>query len=311
MSDGIVIGIDVGGSHITAAALQVNSHELINQSRSDAHYDGKQSKENILKDWANVINTAIRKVDSKNLKGLAFAMPGPFNYSKGIAKYKGVGKLDSLYDTHIPTALKSYLEIPEDLEFRFINDATAFAVGEATLGAAKGTRSSVSITLGTGFGSAFVKDGIPVIVGNSVPPHGCLWHLPFQNGIADDYISTRWFEKECNSQYNIAAKGVKYIAQIAMGSGQTIPLFEEYGRNLGRLLTPWLHKFEAEALVIGGQLVGAYDLFGPKLESFFDSEGVKTRISKSSLMVDGAIIGSSLLFSDSFWSRVKDQLPTI
>ena len=52
-------------------------------------------------------------------------------------------------------------------------------------------KKSLSITLGTGFGSAFISDRIPIVDGPLVPKIGCVYHLPYRDGIADDYFSTR------------------------------------------------------------------------------------------------------------------------
>jgi len=79
---------------------------------------------------------------------------------------------------------------------RFMNDASSFAVGEAWIGNAAGYKRSLFITLGTGFGSAFLEKGIPVVERDDIPPMGCLWHLPFRDGISDDYFSTRWIIKQ-------------------------------------------------------------------------------------------------------------------
>ena len=46
-----------------------------------------------------------------------------------------------------------------------MNDASAFAVGEAWAGSASDFNRSLSITLGTGFGSAFISNHIPIVDG--------------------------------------------------------------------------------------------------------------------------------------------------
>ena len=72
-----------------------------------------------------------------------------------------------------------------------MNDASSFAVGEAWAGSASKFDRSLSITLGTGFGSAFISNRIPIVDGPLVPKLGCIYHLPYRDGIADDYFSTR------------------------------------------------------------------------------------------------------------------------
>ena len=55
---------------------------------------------------------------------------------------------------------------------RFMNDASSFAVGEAWAGSASKFNRSLSITLGTGFGSAFISNRIPIVDGPEVPKTG-------------------------------------------------------------------------------------------------------------------------------------------
>ena len=84
-------------------------------------------------------------------------MPGPFDYVKGICYIRGVAKYENLYGLNISECHCSILGVHDDFLIRFMNDASSFAVGEAWAGSASKFNRSLSITLGTGFGSAFHK----------------------------------------------------------------------------------------------------------------------------------------------------------
>ena len=96
-----------------------------------------------------------------------------------------------------------------------MNDASSFAVGEAWAGSATKVKRSLSITLGTGFGSAFISDRIPIVDGPLVPKIGCVYHLPYRDGIADDYFSTRGFWAGIRNITGKELKGVKELAELA------------------------------------------------------------------------------------------------
>lgn len=99
------------------------------------------------------------------------AVPGPFDYAKGVALFAGVGKFEALYGVDVRAALLGGLwQRPGDVVF--LNDAHAFLAGEWTGGAAHGHRRAVGITLGTGVGSAFLADGLIREDGSGVPPGG-------------------------------------------------------------------------------------------------------------------------------------------
>ncbi len=118
-------------------------------------------------------------------------MPGPFDYVKGYAISVASQNMRNLYGINVSDAVSVNLRTQDDFLIRFMNDASSFAVGEAWQGSASGFNRSLSITLGTGFGSAFISDRIPIVDGPEVPKLGCIYHLPYKDGIADDYFSTR------------------------------------------------------------------------------------------------------------------------
>ncbi|MCB0584869.1 MAG: ROK family protein [Phaeodactylibacter sp.] len=304
----ITIGADIGGGHIVSAAVNTHSGKIIESSRAYVKVNNKASKEVILETWAKALNQTIEKIDLNRLAGIGFAMPGPFEYKTGLARFEGNDKYEALYDVNIREELPAYLRAP-DIPLRFINDATAFAVGVSWLGEGRGFHRVIAITLGTGFGSAYIEDGIPVVNREDVAEQGCFWHLPYEDGIADDYFSTRWFVHEYQKLSGKKAPGVKEVAEAAREREDARNLFITFGRNLGEFFIPWLKKFPADSLVIGGNISHAYPLFGPALEAVFRENGLDTRVTTSSLMEDAALIGSARLFEQAFWGKVKDSLP--
>ena len=302
-----ILGVDIGGSHITCCAVDLGDGRITDGTMVELPVDSKAGMREILKAWAGAIDTVIEQQQARNLRGIGFAMPGPFDYQTGIANFAGSDKFKSLYGVHIETELTGMLRAPAPM--RFINDATAFAIGAAWRGAAQGYKRSIAITLGTGFGSAFVEDGIPVVTGDHVPQHGCLWHLPYQDGIADDYISTRWFEKEYLSLTGQPAQGVKDIAEQASKDSDVAAIFERFGTNLGEILAPWVGRFQSEALILGGNVAGAVDLFATALTGALDRHGVGTDVEVCPLGATAALLGAARLFENSFWRMIEGDLP--
>ncbi|MCB0551253.1 MAG: ROK family protein [Phaeodactylibacter sp.] len=304
----ITIGCDIGGGHILSAAVDTRVGRIIDDSRAYVKVDNKASREQILETWATALNQSIRKAGLSSIAGIGFAMPGPFEYKTGRAMFEGNDKYEALYNVNIREELPEYLVAPQ-LPLRFMNDATSFAVGVSWLGEGKGHHKVVAITLGTGFGSAYIEDGVPVVHREDVAKQGCFWHLPYRDGIADDYFSTRWFVGEYEKLTGQKVKGVKEVAEAAGDSAEVRALFQAFGKNLGDFFVPWLKKFPAGILVIGGNISHALNLFGGALQQPLRENGIETHIAASSLMEDAALIGSARLFEDAFWDKVKDDLP--
>ncbi len=303
------VGTDIGGSHISCALINIQEKQIIRNSLNSQKVNNQASAEEIIRDWTNTLEKTISYSDKNELLGVGFAMPGPFAYDKGVAMFtKDVAKFENLYGVHVAEKLAESLNMQPD-QFRFMNDATAFAVGESWSGEAADVSRSVSITLGTGFGSAFVENELPVLEGKNVPKMGCLWHLPFLQGIGDDYFSTRWFIKSFLEKTGEKVNGVKDIAEIATQNKTAQSIFDQFGSNLADFLGPWLSKFNAEKLIIGGNVSAAYHLYGPALQSKLEQQHVQTKISISKLMEDSALVGSAHLFVDDYWQKIKPLLP--
>ncbi|MFN8241011.1 MAG: ROK family protein, partial [Bacteroidales bacterium] len=249
MNQNIAIGADVGGSHISCAAVDLSSGKVLKNTLSEREVNNKGQAMEILTTWVSCVKESISRLPAPDIKGIGFAMPGPFDYVKGISYIKGVAKYENLYGFNIGDAVLSMINAPHEIDIRFMNDASSFAVGEAWAGKGAGYNKMMCITLGTGFGSAFIEDKVPVVDGPLVPRIGCVYHLPYKDGIADDYFSTRWFTGAYKAITGKELKGVKELALLADSEKAVMDLFTSFGDDLGGFLAPWLKKFGAEILV--------------------------------------------------------------
>ena len=309
MKKTIAIGTDIGGSHISSAAVELASGKILRETLTERVVDNQAQASIIISVWAEVLSSVLSKVPNEKVKGIGFAMPGPFDYVKGISYIRGVAKYENLYGFNITDAISSSLEVPDDFLIRFMNDASSFAVGEAWAGNATRANRSLSITLGTGFGSAFISNRIPIVDGPEVPRLGCIYHLPYRDGIADDYFSTRGLIGRYKNLTGKELDGVKELAELASSEKIVSDLFTDFGEKLGMFLAPWLKKFRAEILVIGGNISHAYNLFDAVFENRLKMEGCDCEVALSELKEDAALIGSAYLLDDEFWRSVQHALP--
>ncbi len=146
------IGIDLGGTNIAAGIVDENCKILFKGSVPTlANRDGKL----IIKDMAalcqRLLDEAGLTVDDIEYAGIA--TPGTANSETGVVEYA-----NNLPFKNFPIAdlLKEYLGVKT---VYIENDANAAAKAEAVAGAARGSKYSVMITLGTGLGGGIVIDG--------------------------------------------------------------------------------------------------------------------------------------------------------
>lgn len=223
----------------------------------------------------------------------------------GISLLNGENhKYESIYGMDIGFALRAYLRLSNKVTIRFINDAAAFAAGEAWVGKSKRMRKSVSITLGTGLGSGFINDGIPIFSGENIPPDGFVYNLPFKNSIADDCFSTRGLVNNYFIHTRNKAKGVKEIAADAKQNMLAMKVFMDFGEELATFLSPYLTQFESEALIVGGSISKSFNLFSSSMQAVFDKSNPNLIVDKSELNELAPIFGSARLINNDFWEKI-------
>ncbi len=302
----ISIGADIGGSHISTIAVDLDGAAILPATYSRYLVNSNGSDEEILSAWKLCLAETCSKSKEHPITGIGFAMPGPFDYDRGIAKFMGVQKFDSLYGIDIRQKMKTCPGLPENISVRFLNDATCFAIGEAWLGEAGNHERVMAITLGTGFGSAFMINGIPIETGDTVPLHGWVYHLPFGDSIADDHFSTRWFIRRYLENTRVKLSGVREIAEIHQTDPAARQIFNEFGKNLGIFLAPLIRNFQADCLVIGGNIANNYDFFKEPFHKELDHKKVRRlRVYVSAMAENAALAGSARLSDDIFYHEVS------
>lgn len=258
----VSLGLDVGGSHVTAAVVGAScaGGQSLHLVRKEINSFGRASE--IIASITACIKEAL--ADGQSVGEIGIAFPGPFDYENGICKVLNVGgKFEQMFGLHVGEALKDATGMP-DTAFRFFNDAHCFAVGAYTLNGLQGKR-TVFLTLGSGFGSSFMESGRLVTHHAALPASCAFYNEPFRESIADDYFSTRWFHHAYRQATGQALMGVRELAE--MDSEVSRGIFNEFGANLGEFLLPWLEEFQCEELVIGGNIARASHLFFNTLEN--------------------------------------------
>lgn len=257
--------LDIGGSHVTAARVDLSTWTTVQGTRHRQVLDAHGTATDIIARLAAAART-LAPFDQQDV--LCVAIPGPFDHTTGFAYFQDVGKFDALYGIDLRQALTRELG-GAPLGISFVHDATAFAVGEWLSGAARGQRKVAAITLGTGIGSAFLDDGHPTTDGPSVPLEGRVDLLRLDGTPLEDHISTRAITRAYGG-----VSGVKQVTDAArQEDNKAIDVINTAFAALARALAPWLKSFGAETLVVGGSMVGSWDVIKRPLREGLNTYG--------------------------------------
>lgn len=298
MNNCLVIGADIGGSHISAALVDLHSGKMVEGASFKEPVNAAAPANEIITHWAKAIGEAINASDTP-VEAIGIAMPGPFDYLNGISYIRGLAKYELLYGLNVRELLKKELNFSGEIYFE--NDASCFGIGESWSGEGMGCERIVAITLGTGLGGTFLISNEVQTGGEGVPEGGYIYNLPYKEGMAEDYISTRWLVNSFNAATGNTVSEAKVINDLATnGNAVAQQLFDQMGTSLGEVLAPWLSTFKADRLVIGGNIRKAHAFFLPSLKKKFQEHNVSTSIHISTNGEKSAIAGAAYLCKQHF-----------
>ena len=265
-----VLAADIGGTHITSALIDMTHRKIVLSSLVRNPVDANGSADTIINSWSNCL---LKAKSNTGVSKICLAMPGPFDYDKGISLMKGQNKYESLYKINIKELLAKTLHT-DPAQLFMENDAACFLQGEVFAGCAAGDYEKViGVTLGTGLGTAVYRKGACYSAD--------LWSLPFGQGIAEDYLSTRWFVQRYQELSGKTISGVKELADEANTHTIAQSIFREFGKALAEFLLYFIEREQPETVVIGGNIANGYELFRKEMEEVVTNNFSSVRIKKS------------------------------
>lgn len=146
------IGIDLGGTNIAVGVVTAEGQIVKKTSvptRAERPFD------EIFADMADCIRRLLSELNltEADIDSIGIGTPGCIDTEKGILIFAGNFKYGKNVDYRAEMA--KHFSIPVYIG----NDANVAALGEARVGAAKGVKNAIMITLGTGVGGGIIIDG--------------------------------------------------------------------------------------------------------------------------------------------------------
>lgn len=264
--------LEIGGTHVTAALVTLRRVPTVGGAVRlplDAH----ASAEHLLESFA----AAGRRLGAPPRSRWGIALPGPFDYARGIGRYHGVGKFGELHGVDVAGGLRQRLGLAV-ADLAFINDARAFLLGEHSLGVAADEPRVMALTLGTGVGSAFLEHGRLIDSGTHVPPEGRVDLLLHGGAPLEDSFSQRAIRRAYRDEARRRAAAVARPEGASDADGSDVPdvraiaalaragddvardVLSAAARALGACISPWVERFGATTLVVGGSMARSWDV---------------------------------------------------
>ena len=166
------IGIDIGGTAVKIGS--VDEDGTIHATETYAvNFDGYETPilQTVVKSCHNFLEKY--RENASEYAGIGVSATGAISTKKGVVEGTA-GHIKNWINSPIRQVMEQEFHIPTEV----LNDANAAALGEAWIGAAKGKKDVVVVTIGTGVGGGILMNG-KILLGASGFA-GELGHIPVQ-----------------------------------------------------------------------------------------------------------------------------------
>jgi glucokinase len=307
-----VLSVDLGGTHLRAALIDQAGKILAHIKTETPKGD---SPDCVVKELVQA-EKECRRENAANVIAAAVMVPGTVDKTNAVVVQ--APNLPCLTKFGLKRAMQDRFGYPVVLE----NDANAAAMGEMWIGAARGCRNVICITLGTGVGGGAIldgklwrgADGSAGEIGHcAVDPFGGLQCKCGNEGCLEMFASATAIVRMAHEHLdefptstlkgeNISAQRV-YLAGLE-GDELAITVFEKVGKYLGVAVANLINLLNPEIIVIGGGVVNGWSLFeGPMREQIaaraFKAQLGKVRIVPAECGDNAGLLGAARLAFDS------------
>ena len=298
--------LDIGGTEIKGCVSDAEGEKTrIRKFPSQA----QKSAEKILDNFSRICRELLKDIDG-SVCGVGMAIPGPFDYQKGISRMQGLNKYDSIYGIPLEPEIKARVPELKEAQFLFLHDIEAFALGESWYGTCRGEEKILCVCIGTGAGSAFVEHRKTIKTGTGVPENGWIYRMPFRESILDDYLSARGLERISLAVMGKAQSGRELSNLAEAGNMEAREVWRRFGADVAEGLLPVLTAYRPDLLLLGGQISKSFRWFGAQLNAVCGKRGISIQIEPetSARAMDGLL--SQLRVPEPGTSRVAEQPKT-
>ena len=283
VNQGLIFAVDLGGTYLRIAL--VDGSGKIHQQSKQRTPKGESP--------VCVVDALVRAAgdwksdDGPAIVAASIMVPGTVDTKNSTVVQ--APNLPSLTNFALKAVLEERLGWPVLLE----NDANAAAVGEMWLGAARGARDVVSVTLGTGVGSGVILDGelwrgahgsAGEVGHTTVDPFSGLKCKCGNVGCLELFASAtaivRMTRENLSRFPDSALNSAELTAERVYDAGRdgdelALSVFKKFGTYLGIGLANLINIIDPEIIVVAGGAVNGWSLFASYMQHEVDERAVR------------------------------------
>lgn len=305
MAEDFIIAIDLGGTNFKIALLDAKYKIRDRRILSTRRFS---KKEELIRGIIDSLNELLSRnqLSRKKIRGLGIGLPGPVDNRLGIVHF--LPNIPGWKEVRLKQILEKKLGLPVFLD----NDANLMSLAEYKLGAARGSRYAVCLTLGTGVGGGIIIEGD--IYRGADNASAEVGHIPINEngprcncgGIAclESYIGNRNIQRQARELFgrNISLEELSVLAK--KGNKKALFIWSSVARRLGLALAGVINLLNPDCIVIGGGVAGAGKILFERLKKVIAKQAMRiqsrrVRIKRAQLGSDAGLIGAAIMVRES------------
>ncbi|MFH1354618.1 MAG: ROK family protein [Candidatus Omnitrophota bacterium] len=304
MSAKFIFAIDLGGTNLKIGIF-------------DLHYrikDKQVLSTKKLKKKEQLISAIVSTVDSmlksnglikKDILGIGLGLPGPIDIKRGIVHF--LPNIPGWKEVRLQKILRSKLKLPVFID----NDANLMSLAEQRLGAAKGLRNVVCLTLGTGVGGGIIIEDRLYRGSNFAA--GEIGHMPINEkgllcncgGVAclEAYVGNAPILNEAKKIFGpgISLEEVSLLAK--RGNKLAEKFWLRIAERLAITIVGVVNLLNPDAIVIGGGVANAGAVLFDRIKHVVKKQAMPVqakavKILRAKLGNNAGLIGAALLVEE-------------
>jgi glucokinase len=284
------IGLDVGGTGLKALAF-TPSGETVAEETAPTQDDGSNR-------WLTNAKKIVAAVEQRCSAGCRVGVAAPgLPAADGRSIMSMPGRLQGLEGLD----WQQWLESPHPVSV--FNDAQAALLGEVWLGAARGAKNVVLLTLGTGVGGAAMVDGN--VLRGKIGRAGHLGHVSLDPNGPPDVANTPGSLEDAIGEHNVVQRSQgrfrstrELVEAARAGNADATRVWQASIQALAAGIAGFINVLDPEIVVIGGGVADADHMLFQPLEALIDRfewrpGGNRVKVMKAQLGRNAGAIGAA------------------
>jgi len=294
----VALGVDLGGTKVEAGLVTADG-AVVDGSRHRRPTGRDVTPTGLREAISAVVGDALAQLPADaDFAGAGIGSAGPIDLAQGtidpvnMPGVHGFGLVEAVRDAVIGAT-----GLPE-VDVRLRHDGGCLALAESWIGAAAGSRASLSIVVSTGVGGGIVMDGRPI--GGASGNAGHLGQTFVDDVTTEETASGPHIVRWAQSQGWIGETGEDLARSAATGDPVARAAIERSARAVGRALADASTLLDLDVIAISGGFSRVSDDYVDLVAAALRETAVlpyarATRVTRSALGDEGPLVGAAAL----------------